>query len=653
MFATTFHLEHEPMSASEVVGAFKIWVLNAGAIAAVGLLIWVIAWLVQHKKKDEAIRENLFVVICIALSFTLYLVMGFIFVFYLLGASNFEDWLPNFGAPGLPHTLGDTLLLSAGAMALVAINVRIVMTFLTGIRWQRIWAMARVSLKEAIRNRVVLVFAAMALIFLFADWFVPYKAEDQVRNYVRVVYWSMLPLFLLTASLLGAFSIPNDVKNQSIHTIVTKPVEKFEIVLGRFLGYAILLSGGLAVVGGLSLIYVLRGVNPEAEYESKKARVPIYGNVGFIGTKGESVGREWNYRKYIGGPQGPQVNQPKQYAIWAFPDLPTELGERETGVKFEFTFDIFRLNKGEENKGIFCTFTFSDTRRNVGDIERAAELHRRERTQELANLARKPLSPEEREKAFDKIEKELIKKHGVVEVSGFEVTDYHTQVMEVPAVFFTRLNDLVKADPGEGPDAGKVSMYVLVNVDRTSPQQMLGVARRDLYLLANERPFAINFIKGLVGMWSSCMLVLGIAIACSTYLSGVISWLCTLFLFGAGVFREQIMQLAEGRSVGGGPLESAYRIITHSPLASPIEPGPTTSLLLGVDTFYGWLMRLVVKLIPDVNRYDLHQYVANGFDIPWIQVLLLDNFLYLAAYLIPWAILAFYLMKFREIANPT
>ena len=53
-------------------------------------------------------------------------------------------------------------------------------------------------------------------------------------------------LFLMVATLQGAFGIPTDVKNQSIHTIVTKPVEKFEIVLGRFLGYAILITGGLA-----------------------------------------------------------------------------------------------------------------------------------------------------------------------------------------------------------------------------------------------------------------------------------------------------------------------------------------------------------------------------------------------------------------------
>ena len=31
--------------------------------------------------------------------------------------------------------------------------------------------------------------------------------------------------------------------------------------------------------------------------------------------------------------------------------------------------------------------------------------------------------------------------------------------------------------------------------------QMVGMARRDLYILADERPFWMNFLKGIAGMW--------------------------------------------------------------------------------------------------------------------------------------------------------
>jgi len=77
-----------------------------------------------------------------------------------------------------------------------------------------------------------------------------------------------------------------------------------------------------------------------------------------------------------------------------------------------------------------------------------------------------------------------------------------------------------------------------------------------------------------------------------------------------------------------------------------------TSVLRGADVVFSWGLRRLLNLIPDVNRFDLYTYVANGFDIPVWNVLIIDNLIPLIGYLLPWAILAFYLMKYREIANP-
>ena len=185
--------------------------------------------------------------------------------------------------------VGDYILMLSGICAVATVLAPVVWSVWARMRFGRIWAIALLSWKEAVRGRVVWVFGAMALVFLFADWFVPYKPEDQVRNYVRMVYWSLTPLFLLTAGLLGAFSIPTDVRNNSIHTIVTKPVEKFEIVLGRFLGVLLLMTLFLVGLTTLSLLYVLRGVHPEAAAESLKAREPVHGTLDFERTVGEAV----------------------------------------------------------------------------------------------------------------------------------------------------------------------------------------------------------------------------------------------------------------------------------------------------------------------------------------------------------------------------
>ena len=83
---------------------------------------------------------------------------------------------------------------------------------LSSLRFRRIWALTKLSFKEAIRNRVLYGFSALLLVFLFGSWFIPHKPEDQVRTYVGVVYWVMKMLLLLAAVILAAFSIPTDIR---------------------------------------------------------------------------------------------------------------------------------------------------------------------------------------------------------------------------------------------------------------------------------------------------------------------------------------------------------------------------------------------------------------------------------------------------------
>jgi hypothetical protein len=642
-------LEREPLQWGQFTGAASLWVQNAGSIAAIGLGIWVLANVLQRRKpfrvlladSPRSVARPLSGVLALltTLSFLAFAAVAVIAIGNMYDMRAVRNWVPVAGR-GLPLSRGDYLLSAAGALALVAALTPMFLGLLR-MRFRRIWALARLSIKEAIRSRVVAVFGFMALVFLFAEWFIPFhRSEDQVRNYVRVVYWSITAIFLITAALLGSLSIPNDIKSQSIHTIVTKPVEKFEIVLGRFLGYALLLTVSLAVVALVSLVYVARGVTEEARQESYKARVPVFGHLQFLGTakadKGDSVGREFEYRGYISGPQ-PGITSARQAAVWLFDDIPAELAERPDKVTVEFTFDIFRLSKGQENKDIPCTFTFAAGHLQPPQVGEALRKIDEARSQQ-------PVRDE-------KFEEDLIDRFGVYKVAGVAVTDYHTQSITVPAALFRKVFDEAKK-PREGP---RVLMIVLVSVDPDPLRQtqMVGMARRDLYLLADERPFWANFLKGIVGKWCTHMLVLGIAVACSTYLSAMISFLCTMFLYVAGMFTDYLQQLADNQVPGGGPAEAFYRVALGKVQASPIDQSPASAVLRGTDEVFTWVLRRFLNLIPDVNRFDLHVYVANGFDVPLTGVLVVDNLIPLAGYLLPWAIVAYYLMKYREIANPT
>jgi hypothetical protein len=663
MFAVTFVLEREPLSWTQLPAAIQAWVQNAGGVAALALAIYCLAYAIQrpaYARKEWSGSASLFVGAA-ALAAICYAILILLVLGRALGIYSAASSTEGFALTPLQ----DFFLTAGGALAIAAVTLPILIALVTRIRGGRIWALARLSLKEAVRSRVILVFGAIAVVFLFAHWFVPYKAEDQVRNYVRVVYWSLAPLFLLIASLLGAFSIPTDVKSQTIHTVVTKPVERFEIVLGRFLGYGILITLGLGVLTAASLVYVARGVTPEAAQESYKARVPVYADqpLVFIGTKGDNVGRIWDYRRYISAPSLAQPDMPLQYAVWSFDYLPASLRAGDP-VRVEFTFDIFRLTKGEEARGVYTSFVFADGRLSLAKMKEQLAALKGEQTDLRKKIDDARLPKEERDRELKKIDEDLLTKYALYEVGGMEVTDYHTQVLggeneetrrEVAANvgrLLKKLGQLEESAPRPA-DGSVPALRVFVSVDRARQTQMLGVAPRDFYLLAAERPFLLNFVKGIVGMWCSLLMVLGIAVAASTYLSGVISWLCTLFLYGAGMFTEYARQIAENRAPGGGPIESAHRLFSRLPQGVPLEQGATTSLLQGLDDVYRWWLRRFIDLVPDVNRYDLHQYVANGFDISWGRVLLLDNMVPLVGYLVPCAVLAYYLMKFREVANPT
>jgi hypothetical protein len=191
--------------------------------------------------------------------------------------------------------------------------------------------------------------------------------------------------------------------------------------------------------------------------------------------------------------------------------------------------------------------------------------------------------------------------------------------------------------------------------DRT---QYVGVAKYDLYLRADDPQseddrfrFALNFFKGATGLWMRLLLITGVAVALSTYFSGVISLIITLMLYIGGIFKEFIATVANGTNAGGGPLEAMYRLTRGENIVAPLDQTATIKFATYSDVVYRWVIGRFLQIIPDVDRFDLTSYVAEGFNIPTGQMVL--NLLLLLGYILPWAVLAFYLIKWREIASPS
>jgi hypothetical protein len=727
MFAALV-INREPLGFQDVPALVLYWIQAAGGWAALGLFLWVVAvelrlvprtlvllaqavrgpdlW-VEGNRRQNSRGQAVFFTLCVIVSGVCYLAL------FVTAMVEKRPPLPPPG-PGaadaaaalakLPWTrlqyFQSSLWTLGGLAALAAIGLPFLIN-LTQLNLRRIGAIARLSFTEALRKRVVFAFVGvLLLLFLFGAWYVQSKDEDQVRTYVSLVDFFMTRLLLIVAVVLAGFSIPADIRNQTIHTVLTKPVQRFEVVLGRFFGFVGLLTVILVIMGALGLIYILRNVNDEAAAESLQARVPAYGELSFENTsrtdRGESVGREWEYRSYISS-ISPSKQQP--FAVWNYPSSPAGLAQRPV-VRCEFGFDVYRLDKGFENKGIDCTFYFQtwqfkpedakdyfrrrdeekktrkckltdkklDALRDVGvpdavlaklkplkERSAKAPFERKLFLEDLAGL----LDKEERARyqdyvlnraqlTDDEINDLLAEQFGYYEKVGKKIDDYHTQSIDVPGGLFRNAEKAGK--PTKDP-------ALQVRVKNNSASGQVGMARYDLYFRQDDPEggletfwFALNFCKSCIGLWFQMVLVCGLAVFLSTYLSGVITILIVGLLYIGGWCHEFIESVGKGTNFGGGPLEAAYRIMTRYNLTAQLDDVTQKRLNFG-DEGFRWLIRRVQEVLPNVEHYYLTSSVKEGFNIPASQ--LWYGLLVLVGYLLPWAVLAFFLMKWREVASET
>ena len=135
------------------------------------------------------------------------------------------------------------------------------MADLTRLSPRRTWALSRLAVKEAIRRSIVVVFVVFLVLLLFAGWFIDPSNPDPARLYMDLVLTSTGYLTLFLAMFLSALSLPEDIKNRTIHTVVTKPVRASEIVLGRIVGFTLVGTVLLGMMGVLSYVFVVRGVS--------------------------------------------------------------------------------------------------------------------------------------------------------------------------------------------------------------------------------------------------------------------------------------------------------------------------------------------------------------------------------------------------------
>ena len=136
-----------------------------------------------------------------------------------------------------------------------------------------IFVIARLTIREAQRRRLlwVALFMGIAFLLLFGIAF-HFIRLDIERNVSSPEDLTFVSIFLLTAGLyavnlltnvvavlVSVATISGEIESHTIDAIVTKPLPRWQVVLGKWLGYALMVLLYLAfLVGGLMLIVYLR-----------------------------------------------------------------------------------------------------------------------------------------------------------------------------------------------------------------------------------------------------------------------------------------------------------------------------------------------------------------------------------------------------------
>lgn len=107
----------------------------------------------------------------------------------------------------------------------------------------RLWAIALNTFREAVRIRVLYGILVLVVGVNLMTLVLGQMAVNEEARVTRDVGLAGISLFgSLTAIFLGVFLLYTEVQRRTIHAIVSKPIERWEFVLGKYLGMALLLS---------------------------------------------------------------------------------------------------------------------------------------------------------------------------------------------------------------------------------------------------------------------------------------------------------------------------------------------------------------------------------------------------------------------------
>jgi hypothetical protein len=530
---------------------------------------------------------------------------------------------------------------------------------------RRVWALARLSMQESIRRRGLIGFVLFGFFVLpFGLWFLDPQSPAPAVLYIGTIQWAVTILVLVTAWLMSATSLPADLKNKTMFTIVTKPVRASEIVLGRILGISAICTVMLAVMGVLSYVFVHRALDHTHELTSNDlsaSEAPSSSDVRTALEGRTSVARGHSHRVRVDadGLGATDVTQGHWHRITGADDR-GQLAYSVGGPLGQFRARV----------PIYGTLRFNDraghaTARGVDIGEWTSHRYIEGGTLAAAIWTFDGVTPEAFPQGL-RIDLNILvfRTHkGDIErgiAGSLVLRNPRTQLSSAPYNFIAKefvidphlLPRKLADSAGDPIDLFNdlvVNGELEVVVQCLEHGQFFGMAQPDAYLLASEGSVPLNFFKGYAGIWMQMVLIVTVGVMWSTFLNAAVALLATAGTLFVGYLGEFIRKLSSEDFVGGATFESLVRMVQQKNLKVPLDDTWTTHVINFLDEIVRWCLWTLLEVTPDLRIFNNADALAQGFDIR--AGVLGIQAVSLLGYALPMFIVGYICFKFREVAQ--
>jgi ABC-type transport system involved in multi-copper enzyme maturation permease subunit len=534
---------------------------------------------------------------------------------------------------------------------------------------RRVWALARLAVKEAMRRRVIVALGVFFVILMFANWYLSTEVQKPARLYLSFVLTATTSLVLLISLVLSAFSLPGDFKSKTIYTVVTKPVHASEIILGRVLGFTIVATVLLAIMGGCSYVFVLRSLDHTHTVDALSLQditdeggevigqkgttntVAGHKHVVEIDAGGNGIAQLMNGHEHridkegdsyvVSPPIGYMRARNPQYGKLRFTDRSGQAKDRGISVGNEWTYRSFI----DGNTPATAIWTFDNVNESLATTSADSD------AESVLPIA---------------ITVEVFRTHkGVIgqPISGTmqlvnpetgtrsSLYPFQAKDAQVDEKYFNReqtsptgqeidlFDDLVSKD-------GKLEVHVKC----LESGQYYGFAQADAYLRRPDGSPLASYVKVYLSIWFQAVIVIAVGVTISTLVSGPVAMLFTSGFIILGFYRDDFLKIATNQSYGGGPAESIVRIANQANQIVALDDTLLTRIVVGFDKFISRpIMWAVGQCLPDFSAFSTVGYAADGYNVPWDRVA--QDATACLGFVVALAVVGFFLLRTREVAR--